>query len=228
MRRPLAFAAATAAATVLVAFPAAAHVSVTPSDAAAGGYATLAFSVPHGCDGESTNTIEVAIPAGVVSVKPEFVAGWDATTEIGPYDEPVELHGDEITEGAVAVTWTAQDDAAALPDDQFRTFGITMKLPDAEPGTELPFPTVQGCVDGRGPHGSPCRRVTRKWTTRCPCSRSPPPRAATDTVLTPRSRRTAKTWRPQPSPPMLMSPRWPMPTSRLRRPRRVPTMARIR
>lgn len=147
MRRPLAVLATGLVATVLVAVPAAAHVSVTPGEAPSGGYARLDFSVPHGCDGESTNEVAVAIPPGAVSIKPEFLVGWDVETEIGPYDEPVELHGEEITEGVVSVTWTAQE-GFELPDGQFRTFGLSVKLPEGEPGTQLAFPTVQGCVDG--------------------------------------------------------------------------------
>lgn len=147
MRRPLLMTAATLAATLLVAGPASAHVSATPSEGASGGYARFAFRVPHGCDGAPTDEVAIQMPAGVVSVKPEFVPGWDAVAEIGPYDEPVELHGEELTEGVQSVTWTAQP-GQELPDDHFREFGLSVKLPDGEAGDALYFPTVQSCPDG--------------------------------------------------------------------------------
>lgn len=147
MRRVLPTTAATIAATLLVVGPAAAHVSANPSEASSGAYARFAFRVPHGCDGAPTDEVAIRVPAGVASVKPEFVPGWDVSSEVGPYDEPVELHGEEITEGVQSVTWTAQP-GQELPDDQFREFGLSVKLPDGEAGDVLYFPTVQSCPDG--------------------------------------------------------------------------------
>jgi periplasmic copper chaperone A len=132
--------------TALVAAPAAAHVTVNPSSTAAGGYAVLDVRVPHGCDGQATEKVEVRIPDGVVSVKPEQVPGWTVATEIGEYDEPVELHGSPVTEGVQVVAWTAEA-GQELPDDQYRDFGLSVRLPDAE-GETLVFPAVQTCVDG--------------------------------------------------------------------------------
>jgi periplasmic copper chaperone A len=134
------------ATAVLLAAPASAHVTVNPSTAAAGGYAALDLRVPHGCEGEATERLEVQIPDGVVSVKPEQVPGWQVSTEIGEYDEPVELHGSPVTEGVQVVTWTAEA-GQELPDDQFRDFGLSVRLPDGE-GETLIFPSVQTCVDG--------------------------------------------------------------------------------
>ncbi len=144
-RRPATIAALTGAFCMLAVGPAAAHVTANPSSTTAGGYAVVDMRVPHGCDGEATEVLEVQIPDGVVSVKPEQVAGWGVTTEIGPYDEPVELHGQEVTEGVQVVTWTAQGDP--LADDQFRDFGISLRFPDAA-DENLTFPAVQTCVDG--------------------------------------------------------------------------------
>ncbi|WP_052664920.1 YcnI family protein [Nitriliruptor alkaliphilus] len=132
--------------TLLLAGPAAAHVTANPSSTAAGSYAVIDMRVPHGCEGAATNVLEVQIPDGVISVKPEHVPGWTATTEIGPYDEPVELHGSPVTEGVKVVTWTA-DEGQELADDQYREFGLSVRLPDAA-GETLTIPAVQTCVDG--------------------------------------------------------------------------------
>lgn len=129
-----------------VAAPAWAHTTANPGQAEAGGFAKIDFRVPHGCEGQPTEVLTVQIPEGVVSVKPEQVPGWEASTEIGPYDEPVELHGQEVTEGVKVATWTAQD-GNELPDGQFREFGLSVRLPDRA-GETLYFPAVQICSDG--------------------------------------------------------------------------------
>lgn len=145
-RRTLRAVAAAAVMVAVTAVPAAAHTTANPGEAAAGSYAKIDFRPGHGCEGEPTQELTVQIPDGVVSVKPEQVPGWDAGTEIGPYDEPVELHGQELTEGVREVTWTAQP-GNELPDDRFREFGISMKLPDRA-GDTLYFPAIQTCPSG--------------------------------------------------------------------------------
>jgi uncharacterized protein YcnI len=124
--------------------PAYAHVTANPAEAPADSYFATAFRVGHGCEGSPTTSVRVRVPAGVVSVKPEVVPGWDAEVVEGPYEEPVELHGREVTEGVVEVTWTG----GPLPDDAFTDFGLSMKLPD-KAGETLYFPVVQSCEDGR-------------------------------------------------------------------------------
>ncbi|MFT4745218.1 MAG: hypothetical protein ACI9AD_001070 [Nitriliruptoraceae bacterium] len=113
--------AATTAALTLVAAPAFAHTTVTPSTTVAGAYAVIDMRVPHGCECVATAVLDVPIPAGVVLVKPEQVPGWTVTTETGTYDEPVIMHGQELTEGVVSVTWTA-DDGGEIPAG---TSGVT-------------------------------------------------------------------------------------------------------
>jgi uncharacterized protein YcnI len=146
LRASILLTAATTAALTLVAAPAFAHTTANPSTTVAGAYAVIDMRVPHGCEGVATAVLDVSIPGGVVSVKPEQVSGWTVTTETGTYDEPVVMHGQELTEGVVSVTWTA-DDGGELPDGLFRDFGLSVKLPDAA-GDTIYFPAVQTCVDG--------------------------------------------------------------------------------
>lgn len=146
MTRRLTRAALVAAAlTAIVAAPAGAHVTANPDTATAGGFARFAFRVSHGCDGAATNVVSIAIPDGVVSVKPEMIPFWDAETVVGELDEPVELHGEQITEGVTEVTWTAQD-GHELPDDRFAEFGLSVRLP--ETAGVVHFPAIQECVNG--------------------------------------------------------------------------------
>jgi uncharacterized protein YcnI len=134
------------AATLALAAPAAAHITLDPAEAPADGYATLQLQVPHGCDGSATKAVRVRIPESVPSVTPQVHPGWEVTTKEGPKD-PVELHGEQVTRGISEVTWTAAD-AGPLPDGRLDLFGMSVKLPAGEAGDAVYFPTVQQCVKG--------------------------------------------------------------------------------
>ena len=144
VRRSLTAIAVGITAVLIAGAPAGAHVSPSPGEVPAGGYSTVFFQVPHGCDGSPTTKVAIRIPEGVSAVKPEVVAGWTASTTTAALAQPITMHGKEITTRVSEVTWTG----GPLADDQFQRFGISMKLPDDEVGTELAFPTVQTCVPG--------------------------------------------------------------------------------
>ncbi len=134
-------------ATTLVALSivsvAAAHITANPGSAPANAYLKADFRVPHGCAGSPTVGLTVKIPSGVVSVKPEHIAGWDVQVTAGPLDEPYVDDGETITEGVTEISWTGGN----LPDEQYQDFGISMKLPD-KAGETIYFPTVQTCDSG--------------------------------------------------------------------------------
>jgi uncharacterized protein YcnI len=138
--------AVTAAASLIVAAPAAAHITIAPAEAPADGYATVQVQVPHGCDGSATKAIRVRIPESAPSVTPQVHPGWEVSTKDGPKDA-VELHGETITRGVKEVVWTAAD-AGPLPDGRLDLFGMSVKLPAGEAGDPVYFPTVQQCVKG--------------------------------------------------------------------------------
>jgi uncharacterized protein YcnI len=129
---------------LLAAPAAAAHVTANPTQAPAGGFAMISFRVPHGCDDSPTTKLTVRIPEGVVSVTPQAVPGWSVKTTSGRLSEPVELHGETVTEGVKTVTWTG----GPLDPHQFVDFGISMALPDQPEGTMLYFPAIQECAEG--------------------------------------------------------------------------------
>lgn len=129
------------ASSTLVAFavPAFAHVATDPSSVEAGASARVGFRIPHGCEGAPTDTVEIQIPEGVISVKPQFKAGW--TVEVEQVDTaPYELWGKTLTTRVGVVRWSG----GSLPDNQFDDFAISAKMPDAA-GTTLAFPVVQKC-----------------------------------------------------------------------------------
>jgi uncharacterized protein YcnI len=129
----------------LVAAPAAAaHVTANPGQAPAGGFAMIAFRVPHGCEDSPTTKLTVKIPEGVVSVTPQAVPGWKVETTSGKLAEPVEMHGETVTEGVKTVTWSG----GTLDPHEFTDFGISMALPDRPAGTMIYFPAIQQCAQG--------------------------------------------------------------------------------
>lgn len=123
---------------------AAAHVTVQPTEATAGSYLHMDFSVPHGCQGSSTVALRVKAPAGVLSVKPQMKPGWSVDIKRKKLDAPQPGgHGQMISEVVDEVTWRG----GPLPDSLYDTFGLVVKLPDA-PGQILYFPVVQECETG--------------------------------------------------------------------------------
>lgn len=133
-----------AASTVLlIAGPAAAHVSVQPvGEAAKGGYATLNFKVPNERDQASTVKLEVNFPADhpLSSVTPQAVPGWKIDITKSKLDKPLEVHGKKITEAVSKVTWTA--DEGEIAPGYFQQFPVSVgALP--EDADQLVFKAIQ-------------------------------------------------------------------------------------
>lgn len=129
---------------VALAAPAMAHVTANPNAAAAGGYHMAKFRVSHGCDGSPTTALRIAIPDGVVSVRPEVVPGWEIETVIGDLAEPFDNHGQVITEGVREIVYSG----GSLPDEHFQEFGVSMRMPEGEEGDVVYFPVIQECEEG--------------------------------------------------------------------------------
>ena len=140
-----AFPAATAAIALSLAAPASAHVTATPSTAAAGAYTVVTFSVGHGCEGSTTTKLEIQVPESVLSVTPSRNPFYDVEKTIEKLDEPVaDAHGNEVTERTASIVYTA---TTPLPDGERDAFELSFQLPDAE-GETLSFPTIQTCQKG--------------------------------------------------------------------------------
>jgi periplasmic copper chaperone A len=140
-----AFPAATVAIALSLAAPAGAHVSATPSTAAAGAYTVVTFSVGHGCEGSPTTKIEIQVPESVLSVTPSRNPFYGVEKTIEKLDEPVaDAHGNEVTERTASIVYTA---STPLPDGERDAFELSFQLPDAE-GETLSFPTIQTCQKG--------------------------------------------------------------------------------
>jgi uncharacterized protein YcnI len=128
-----------------VAGPAAAHVTITPTETGAGAYTVLTVSVPHGCDGSPTTKVAIQIPEGINAVTPTRNPLYDVEKKIVALDEPVtDAHGNEVTERVDQVVYTAR---TPLPDGERDAFELSLQLPDAA-GETLAFPAIQTCEQG--------------------------------------------------------------------------------
>jgi uncharacterized protein YcnI len=126
-----------------------AHVTVDPKQAPAGSYAKLTFRVPHGCGGSPTTAVQVRIPAGVTSVKPQVHPGWTIKIEKEALPKPVkDGHGNEVGDVIKSVTWTG----GPLPDEFMDEFGVSVKLPSSSKGP-VPFVVNQTCEKGEARWG---------------------------------------------------------------------------
>lgn len=150
-----------AAACVLTAassLPAFAHASLEKAETTPGSYKAV-LRIPHGCDGKPTDTVRIAIPEGYIGVKPMPKAGWTIELEKGDYAREYTLHGDKVSAGVTAVTWSGGD----LPDEFFDEFVVSGTLAGVEPGQKLLFVASQKCgeaqlvwdevaAEGQNPH----------------------------------------------------------------------------
>lgn len=130
-----------AALGLIVSHPALAHVSADPAEAQPGSYLRTALRVPHGCDGQPTTAIRVAIPDSIVSARAQAKPGWQVQSETRKLAQPVALgHGRRGESITSAITWSG----GSLPNDQFDEFGLVLKLPDA-PGAQIALAVTQSC-----------------------------------------------------------------------------------
>jgi uncharacterized protein YcnI len=147
MRRLLTTVALALAGVGLAAVPAAAHVTVSPSSATQGGYATLTFKVPTERDDANTTKVEVDFPADqpVAGVSYQPKAGWTVAVEKAPLPTPITGADGELTERVSKITWTATGDAAIKPGE-FDTFPISVgPLPATD---RMVFKALQTYSDG--------------------------------------------------------------------------------
>lgn len=143
--RVAALCAATAAGISAASAPALAHAVVEPKQAPANSYQKVTLRITHGCAGEATNKIIVVLPDGILTARPQAKPGWQVDLLKEKLAEPVSAgHGKMLTERVVQVVWSGN----SLPDWQFDEFALSVKLPEGEAGTALPFVTVQECAKG--------------------------------------------------------------------------------
>lgn len=129
---------------LLALMPAAlAHVTLEQPTAPASSYYKAVFRIGHGCDGSPTVRVEIAIPEGVVSVKPMPKPGWSLVTRRAKLKTPYQSHGKTIDEDVSAVIW----DGGFLRHDFYDEFVVSLRTSDL-PG-RMYFKVAQICEKGR-------------------------------------------------------------------------------
>lgn len=137
---------AVAAACLALAGPAHAHVTLQPKQAPADGYTRLDVRVPNESDEASTEKVRLQFPPGFHAVRHEPIDGWRVKVKMRELDEPVELHGEQISEEVAELSFTARDGEGIGPGE-FRDFGLSLRIPD-KPNSTLTFKALQTYSDG--------------------------------------------------------------------------------
>jgi uncharacterized protein YcnI len=135
-----------AAACLLAATPAGAHVLLDQGGkAAVGADYKVVFIVPHGCAGSATVKLRVQIPDGVIVTRTESKTGWTIDEIKGQYAAAYDHAGAKVSEGVKEVAWSG----GKVPDKTREEFVIETFLTDGlKPDATLYFPVVQECEQG--------------------------------------------------------------------------------
>jgi periplasmic copper chaperone A len=113
----------------------------TPQATANSAYKGI-LRVPHGCEGEATQSVRITIPEGVIGVKPMPKAGWTLKTTTAAYAASYDYFGKTVTSGVSVIEWSG----GMLEDGHFDEFVFQARVTGAfAPGTAMAFPTVQVC-----------------------------------------------------------------------------------
>lgn len=111
---------------VAIAAPATAHVGVSSTDAAQGGFGKAVFRVPNESEKAATNKIVVTLPAETpfafvtVGAKP----GWTAKLDTQELDKPTKVGDFNLTKAVRTITWTADGDGIGVGEfDEFALSG---------------------------------------------------------------------------------------------------------
>ncbi len=144
MIRLLSGAAVAVASLTALCAPVLAHATFEVREAAIGSSYKAVLRVPHGCGTEATNVVRVQIPEGFYNVKPMPKAGWTLETVTGPYAQPYDNHGTQITEGVTEIVWKDGN----LPNEWYDEFVFRGTFAGSlEPGMFY-FPAIQECANG--------------------------------------------------------------------------------
>ena len=140
MRKALLGALASAVVAVL-APPAAAHVTVQPSEAISGTFSRFVVRVPNEKpDADTTKVVLKMPPLTFVSFEPKD--GWKRKVKMVELEEPIDAFGQEITEAVGKVTWKG----GRIGPGEFLEFGFSARMPDGE--ETLTFEALQTYTGG--------------------------------------------------------------------------------
>jgi uncharacterized protein YcnI len=139
---------AAVAGAVVFAGPAAADVTVTPSEAPRGGPAELAFTIPEERAGAYTTKVDLLAPevTPIAEIYPMSADNWAPTITTRKLDHAVELiHGTTTTEVPASITWIRVGEAASNPGQPAELKVSLGPMPDTD---RVAFTVVQTYSDG--------------------------------------------------------------------------------
>ena len=140
--------AATAVAVLAAPAAAQAHVTLQPKEVPAASFTRLDVRVPNERDDSGTVKVQVQFPDGIASASYEPVPGWTVKVVKEKAPEPIDLHGEEVTEQIDTITFTGSGKEGVIGPGQFRDFGLSVRTPDGEPGETVTFKAVQTYESG--------------------------------------------------------------------------------
>lgn len=132
--------------TAMMAIPAFAHVTISPNEAAQGGYGTFSVKVPNESPTASTVKLELKIPteSPVKSVSVQPKQGWTYSIEKTKLDKPIEDKKGNLTEEVVSkITF----EGGSIKPGEFDEFKISMG-PLPTDTDSLTFKAIQTYDDG--------------------------------------------------------------------------------
>ena len=107
------------------------HITLSPSYGASSGMNFMThIKVPHGEAGMQTVGLELSLPQGIASARPEVPPGWTVnvtTYELSPQDQYV-THGETVTTVPDKITWTATTHTDGISDNNLLYIGLQLKL----------------------------------------------------------------------------------------------------
>ena len=134
----------TAAAAALLAAPAAsAHVTVNPNKVPANSFARFDVRVPNEQEDAHTTKVTVRLPDGLLFTSFQPKPGWTRTVTMAKLANPVTSDDGTVTERVATVTWSG----GKIAPGEFDEFGFSAKVPDSA-GQVLVFPAVQTYSNG--------------------------------------------------------------------------------
>ena len=139
---------AAAAALLIGAGPALAHVTVNPGTAAPGSYSKLTFRVPNESDSATTMKLEIQIPTDTPfgSVRAKETPGWTAALTKTKLPAPVTQGTLNLTEAVTQIVFTADPGTDGVGLNEFAEFDISVgPVPDVP---SISFKAIQTYSDG--------------------------------------------------------------------------------
>ena len=126
---------------------ASAHVTLQPSEAAAGDFTVLDVRVPNESDDAATTKVDVQLPSGFVFASYQRVPGWSVEVKTEKLAKPVQTDDGAVTSEVREMAWTADSDKDGIGPGQFQDFPISVQIP-GEAGDTLTFKALQTYDDG--------------------------------------------------------------------------------